>query len=83
MTEDNWADEAMKATGWPYRKTEVPDNIVGWMVFTDDPASAAMYNRSERDKAFSAARRWKASITALVKHPDAPDALARLAEIKP
>ncbi len=49
--------------------------IVGWMVFTDDPSHAAMYNRSERKKAFSAARRWNASITALINHPDAPDAL--------
>ena len=53
-------------------KTKIP-KIVGWAVHkTDDLSTCAMYNLSEEIAAFDAANRWKANITSLVLHPNAP-----------
>jgi hypothetical protein len=46
--------------------------IIGWAVFSKDIRDAAMYNLNQKDEAFDAAKRWGASIIALVLHPDAP-----------
>jgi hypothetical protein len=47
-------------------------DIVGYIVFSKDIANAALYPLAEKDEAFSAAKRWNASISALVMHPKAP-----------
>lgn len=65
------SDELEKAKG----HTE----IVGYMVHTADISTAALYPTSEKDDAFSAAKRWGACITALVVHPSAPDLQVRTA----
>ena len=46
--------------------------LVGWMVGAK-LENAAMYNISQREDAFDAAKRWGTCITGLVAHPDAPD----------
>ena len=45
--------------------------IVGWMV-GDADNRPAMYNLSQKEQAFDAARRWNSPIVALVVHPEAP-----------
>ena len=50
---------------------EEKPEIVGWIV--GEPGGCpAMYNLSEREKAFDAAKRWERPITALVLDPRAP-----------
>ena len=50
--------------------------IVGWAVHSGAIGAGAMYNALEREKAFDAAKRWNCAITALVAHPEAPEAAA-------
>ena len=52
---------------------------VAWMV-GDDPDSAATYNRSKREDAYDAARRWRCGITALTTVPGAPELAPAQAE---
>jgi hypothetical protein len=51
-----------------------PASIVGWAVFIAGNSidQAAIYNLEQREQAFAAARRWPASICALVLHPSCP-----------
>lgn len=58
-------------------QAEREPTIVGWVVFGDDTDNCAMYNLSERDEAFDAAKRWGCRISAVVIHPDSPDITAR------
>ena len=53
--------EAERAKGEP----------IAWMV-GNDPMTAAVYNKGEKEKAFDAARRWKTSITGLQVVAGAP-----------
>ena len=50
----------------------VPAEPVAWLV-GNDPDTAATYNRSQREQAFDAARRWGCSITALTTAAGAPE----------
>ena len=47
-------------------------SIVGWAVFTKGIEQAAMFNLDQHDQAFESAKRWGASIQAVVLHPDSP-----------
>lgn len=47
--------------------------IVGWAVFTKGIEQAAMFNLDQREQAFESAKRWGASIQAVVLHPDSPE----------
>lgn len=58
----------------------VAGNIVGWVVFTKTPETGAMFSLAEQSKAFSTAKRWGASIRALVLHPDLPTTSGREGE---
>jgi hypothetical protein len=45
---------------------------VGYIVFTGDIDTAALYPVSEREAAFDAAKRWGACISSVVLHPNSP-----------
>jgi hypothetical protein len=50
-----------------------PRTVVGYMVRSDALETAALYTLSKHAEALDAARRWNASITALVCAPGCPD----------
>ena len=57
--------------------------IVGWMVHSNDIEHAALYNISQREEAFDAAKRWGACLTALAVHPQAPDVETMISSPEP
>ena len=46
--------------------------IIGWIVFSKNVDTAALYSLSETKEAYAAAKRWNASISALQLHKDSP-----------
>ena len=47
--------------------------IIGWIVFSKNVDTAALYSLAETEEAYAAAKRWNSSISALQLHKDAPE----------